>query len=295
MNVRSYLVTMSPIGRVFIVLNLLLAGGFVVFAGTHLQQQHNYKTLYKQEQDDRKKDADVAAQSLARAEQAARDFELAKTTNQNQLAAAQNDLQRVSDENKRLHEQLGAMEGSMNQLLSNSNAAVTASKEAFDQAQAAYKMAQTDGAAKDEAIRAKDTAEAENRTLKTTIASLQGEIETREAAMKKVTNDARELKLLVDAAEARGFLRSMAAPNLAGTVTNAAGTLCTIAVTNNPEEIDIGKMVSENKFAFAVYDASGYKGEAIVDKFVPTENAILCNLRLVKGDVKVGDRAATKP
>ena len=34
---------MSPIGRVFIVLNLLLAGTFVGFSGTYLQKQHNYK------------------------------------------------------------------------------------------------------------------------------------------------------------------------------------------------------------------------------------------------------------
>jgi hypothetical protein len=34
---------MSPIGRVFIVLNLILAGTFVGFSGTHLQKQFNWK------------------------------------------------------------------------------------------------------------------------------------------------------------------------------------------------------------------------------------------------------------
>ena len=34
---------MSPIGRVFIVLNLFLAGGFAVMAGQLLNKQANYK------------------------------------------------------------------------------------------------------------------------------------------------------------------------------------------------------------------------------------------------------------
>ena len=43
---------MSPIGRVFIVLNLLLAGTFVGFAGTYLQQANHWKDLHgKKEQD----------------------------------------------------------------------------------------------------------------------------------------------------------------------------------------------------------------------------------------------------
>lgn len=286
---------MSPIGRVFIVLNLLLAGGFVVFAGTNLQGQHKYKSELLEERDARKKDNETAAQTQARLEAEARQFENAKTTNENQLAAANNENARLADENKRLHGQVGSMEGDIKQLLTQQNAGITAANAAFDQAKAAYAMSQTDSQAKDEAVRAKDAAEAENRTLKTTIASLQGDIEGRDLQLAKVTKDNSELNLLVKTAEVNGFLTSMAAPNLAGTVTNAAGNLCTIAITDNVGNVDVGDMLSKKSFSFAIYDASGYKGEAIVQKFEPSENAVLCRLNLVKGDIKVGDKASTKP
>ena len=42
---------MSPIGRVFIVLNLLLAGTFVGFAGTYLQRQDNWRDKFVAEKE----------------------------------------------------------------------------------------------------------------------------------------------------------------------------------------------------------------------------------------------------
>ena len=37
---------MSPIGRVFLVLNLGLAGGFVAFAGTYLQRADHWRDKF---------------------------------------------------------------------------------------------------------------------------------------------------------------------------------------------------------------------------------------------------------
>ena len=47
---------MSPIGRVFIVLNLFLAGGFAVMAGQLLNKQANYKQMLADEMDLHEKD-----------------------------------------------------------------------------------------------------------------------------------------------------------------------------------------------------------------------------------------------
>ena len=103
-----------------------------------------------------------------------------------------------------------------------------------------------------------------------------------------------ELKMLVKVAETNGFLRAMAAPNLSGLVTSAAGRLCTIQINENPGNVDIAGEIEKGKWGFAIYDASGYKGEAIATKFEASANAVLCNVYLVKGEIKQGDRAATK-
>ena len=155
-------------------------------------------------------------------------------------------------------------------------------------------MANADQKVKDDAVRAKDTAEAENRTLKTTIASLQETITGKDLEIAGLNKDVSEKNLLVSVAKQKGFLEGMAAPSLAGMVTNASGRLCTIQVTDNPGDVDISDMIAKMPFSFAIYDASGYKGEATATHYEPTAKAVLCNLTLVKGNIKEGDRAATK-
>ncbi len=117
-------------------------------------------------------------------------------------------------------------------------------KAAMDQADAAYKMAIADQKVKDDSVRAKDAAEAENRLLKNEIASLNG------------------------------------------TVTNKN--------TDNPGTVDNPDQLAKRKFSFAIYDASGYKGEAVATEYHASENAITCTLMLTKGEIKSGDLAATK-
>lgn len=67
-----------------------------------------------------------------------------------------------------------------------------------------------------------------------------------------------------------------------------------IQVTDNPGDVDISDMIAKTSLSFAIYDASGYKGEATATHYEPTAKAVLCNLTLVKGNIKEGDRAATK-
>src|SRR5215510_10044361 len=63
---RSYLVTMSPIGRVFVVLNLILAGTFVGFSGTFLQRQHHWKTAFEKLTKDSKDQVDNLTSEVER-------------------------------------------------------------------------------------------------------------------------------------------------------------------------------------------------------------------------------------
>ena len=59
-------------------------------------------------------------------------------------------------------------------------------------------------------------------------------------------------------------------------------------------QVDIADQLSKRKFSFAIYDASGYKGEAVATSFHAEDNAITCTITLPKGEIKVGDKAATK-
>ena len=286
---------MSPIGRVFIVLNLLLAGGFVVVSGTHLQKQHNWKSKFEAEKKAHDDDVTKLTAESKRLESERNTFENAKTANETQLGEAKRANSLLEDENKRMSQQLSSMEGDMKKLVAAAEAANTEMKAAFSQSKAAYDMAIADQKVKDDAVRAKDTAEAENRNLKTEIASLKSTIETRDGSITTLETEKSQLSLLVKVAEANGFLRSMAAPNLSGLVTTSAGNLVTIQITDNPGNVDIKAEIERGKWGFAIYDASGYKGEAYPERFEASANAILCKVGLLKGGaIREGDKAATK-
>jgi hypothetical protein len=285
---------MSPIGRVFIVLNLVLAGGFLVVSGTHLQQQHNYKSKLAEEQKARTDDAAKFGQQITTLTGERNTFENAKTANESAKQNLENTNAQLMDENKRLSALNSEFEGQLkaqSQYMSTMSAEI---KTAFGQSKSAFDTAIADQKTRDESVRAKDAAEAENRDLKNTVAQKDELLKSKDLEIAGLSKQRSELELLVKVAEQNGFKPSMAAPNLAGLVTTANDRLCTIQITDNPGNVDIGAQIERGSWGFAIYDASGYKGEAIATKFEPSANAVLCNVRLVKGAIKEGDRAATK-
>jgi septal ring factor EnvC (AmiA/AmiB activator) len=97
---------MSPIGRVFIVINLVLAGAFVMIAGTFLQRHTDYKGRFENATAAAEKDK--AAAESQRAELADK---LATTDRElrakiSALETAKTESASLSDENKRLQGQL---------------------------------------------------------------------------------------------------------------------------------------------------------------------------------------------
>jgi hypothetical protein len=288
---------MSPIGRVFIVLNLILAAGFAVTGGQLLQNQHKYKELLTAEQEARKSDNEKAQGQIAQLEQERNKFEVASSKNEEALSAARLALSREQDDNKRLSQLTSDQAADLKKAVSLQEAARLDAKAAFADARKAYETSIEAVNARDEAVRAKDAAEGENRTLKNEIASLNGTIETKNGELAALDRDNQEQKLLVAAATVNGFLPGMAAPDLAGVVTNASGRLCTISIGENPGNVDIQSMINRMPFRFAIYDANGFKAEAVATKYEPSANAVLCNLMFTKGEatIRTGDKASTKP
>ena len=110
-----------------------------------------------------------------------------------------------------------------------------------------------------------------------------------------LSKERNELGLLVKVAESYGFLRSMAAPNLTGEITDVSNNrLCTVAIRGNEGNVDIADQIAKGKWSFAIYDASGYKGEAVARSYDASLNMVMCDIVLVKGEVKRGDSAKTK-
>lgn len=285
---------MSPIGRAFIVLNLALAGGFLVVSGTYLQKQDSYRKKYEAEVAAHKKSNDDNAVKNKALESERNVFENAKTQAETALGKETNALQQTRDENKALSARLAEFEGSMKQLQATAAASLTEMKSANVTAKAAFDQSVADQKTRDEAVRAKDAAVAENRDLKDKIAKLDETAVARDASIKTLEGEKSSLQLLVKVAESYGFIKSMAAPNLSGLVTTASPNLCTVQVTENPGKINIKEAIELGKWSFAIYDASGYKGEAVAERYEESANAVLCRVQNAKGEIKQGDKAATK-
>src|SRR5262245_43630395 len=97
---------MSPIGRVFIVLNLALAGGFLVVSGTHLQKQDNYKKQLEAAKKD-------AAEKIAALETKNNELDSRRSVFENAKTAAESEKGRLlvqigqlEDEKKQMMERL---------------------------------------------------------------------------------------------------------------------------------------------------------------------------------------------
>lgn len=279
---------MSPIGRTFIVLNLILAATFVGFAGTFLQKQHNWKEKY-QDLQQRHEQAQSEWQSTeSNLKQERTELTTAKLTLEQQLLLANNKVAEQQDDISTLETRNAELTSGVSALKSVAEANRTTVGEAFQQAQAAYKQSQEAATAKDDAIRAKDTAEAENRSLKNHIASLEDQGRNKDLAIAALETEKGELNVLLDAARIKGFLDRMAVPPLAGTVSIVSGNLCTLAITDNPSNAEI-----KPGYTFGIYDATGYKAEARVTSVDKTRNAAFCTFEIKNGDVKVGDKAST--
>jgi hypothetical protein len=281
---------MSPVGRVFIVLNLVLAGTFVGFSGTFLQRQHNWKTEAEKTAKTLAEREKVFASEIERRDGDLRIATSAKSAAENRQANLEVELNRIKDENTRLETRLGIVDGEIKKMGSVAEANATELKALVTQYAATLQMAMKDQKDKDDAVRAKDAAEAENRTLKGQVAELNETVTNKDVAIAGLTKDKGELDLLVTVAKAKGFLESMAVPQLAGTVSIVQGRLCTIAVTDNPTSAEI-----KPGYRFAIYDdASGYKGEARVTSVDAERKAAFCTIEIQTGAaVKEGDKAST--
>lgn len=277
---------MSPIGRVFIVLNLILAGTFVGFSGTHLQKQFNWKKQAEKFQTELDGARKEMGSEIERLRSDLSTMTTAKSTLETELSQTRNERDNAKDEVKRLETTNASQDADLKKLASEIGGIKSNADAAFAQARDAYQASLAAAKEKDEAIRTKDTAVAENRDLKNQVAAMTETISQKDLQLADASAEKSRLNLLVDVAKAKGFLEGMAVPALAGTVSSVSGNLCTILVDKSDEEIKPG-------YSFAIYDSTGYKGEAKVTSVDSERRAAFCRLEIKNGEIKTGDKAST--
>lgn len=287
---------MSPIGRVFIVLNLFLAGGFAVMAGQLLNKQANYKQMLADAKEQHAEEVDQLDIKIADLTAKESNFDTTKAELNGQLDAERNKNANLEDDIKRLSELTSSQAADLKKAVSLQEAANTNAQAAFAQAKEAYDASIKAQGVRDDAVRAKDAAVAENRNFRNDIAALNETVARKDQEILGLRRDNSEKDLLIAAAKVRGFSEAMAAPSLSGTVTNASGRLCTISISANPGNVDIQDQINRRPFSFAIFDDSGYKAEAVATSYVESANAVMCTIRVRNGGatIRTGDKASTQ-
>ena len=283
---------MSAIGRVFIVLNLVLAGAFVGFAGTFLQKHTDYKAQFEASQDELAGANDMHTKQLAAKDDALRQADRELRAHKAQLDAAENSNKGLEEENQRLNGQLAELATDVKNLSSQTTTMAQAITQAREDSKQAYEMAMAAVREKDEALTAKEEAQTAASESQRRISDLEDSVAERNAtiAMLEQQNDQKEVLLAMVKRKVPGVLATLQ-PDLRGTVTNVgpAGELVTVQITDNP-----GAVAVEAGYSMAIY-RDGYKGEAVIQGVTEDGQFAFCRMtKQVTGSmIQVGDNAAT--
>jgi chromosome segregation ATPase len=284
---------MSPIGRVFIVLNVALAGAFLYFAGVYLQGQTSW----------RKKENDLQAEFAA--------YKSTSTAEISKVTSERNDFdrqlrgldQKLKDTETRLKEKestLEAKEGQITQLQGNiakiegSIATLsTAIESATKDSTAARQSWMEAVAAKDKAVNDKEAADAALGQANVKVADLEKSLADANGKIASLDDAVKQKDVLLGIVNQKypGVL-ALAQPQLDGRieVVSKLNDLVTILVSNNPANAAI-----KPGYSFAISDAQKYKGEAVVTEVKDNICFAKITRRVEGATINVGDRASTNP
>lgn len=282
---------MSPIGRIFIVLNLGLAFAFVGVAGTYLKHSTNYKQKF----DTAVADAENAAKKVAQEMSAIRsELEGAKnnlTASVSNLKGTETRLEESKTENERLTAQIASFEGSIKESQSSLKSIKDALEAATTRADDAYKMAVKASDERNEALNARVKAEDDLRTANAKIATLEGTLAETNAHVARLQEEVGEKETLIAYVKSNfgGALPSVT-PSMSGSVVTVGrdGRLLTVKLDAKAGEPKPGHNL-------AIHANGHYKGEFVVDT-VEGDYLFGRLIRTVDGAVvNAGDKVDSQP
>lgn len=199
---------MSPIGRLFIVLNLVLAGAFVGFAGTYLQKA----STWKEQHDALQVSSDTVIATLqGQLEVKQKDLNglntrfAAADTKANTQQTRNEDLAR---ENERLAAQLADIQGDIKTLVGNNSSIATNVERATTEASSARQQSIEASSARDAALREKDVAVADLADVQAAVGSLERAVESKDQRITELEDELRQQKMLLDIATGKSVSAS---------------------------------------------------------------------------------------
>ncbi|MCC6669958.1 MAG: hypothetical protein IT458_02775 [Planctomycetes bacterium] len=280
---------MSPIGRVFIVLNLVLAGTFVGFAGTFLQKHTNWQTQYNQLKENTDKEK-VALNQLIQQKDTELGTAQREVTRLDSLQRqTQNSLDEARRTNEGLEKQVSDLTGDIKSL--NSSYATVASKveKASDDSAKAIQMALAAEEEKNKALNAKVDLEAKLAEANAKISGQEKSIADLNGSLATLQGEVRQRDILIQVAKTRmPSIFTDAQPDIAGRVENvdALGNLVTIMLTDGQKDCQPGHRL-------ALYNDRAYLGEAVVTDVKGEFAFARITAKPANASVKQGDRAKT--
>jgi len=278
---------MSPIGRVFVIFNLILSVAFVAFAGNLLYQGDSYRKKYEEElqahqNEVKQKNAEIA-KLQAELETKKSDYTLAhgQVLNlQNQIKSLQQELKDAKDTNAQNVASIQEIKANLDVLKIDLDKAREENKSLREKELAAEK-------AREEAENAKLALEEEVAALKNDIAKLNDKIATHESTIVKLEEEKSNLDALVEMAVKQGFKLARPEKDLDALVMAVNKIMGNTLVT-----LSVGKDDGVAKgYTFDIYRGGAYKAQAQV---IEVDNKS-CVARVVNALRKVakGDRAKT--
>jgi DNA gyrase/topoisomerase IV subunit A len=282
---------MSPIGRIFIVVNLGLAFAFVGVAGTYLKHATNFKEkfdLASAELEDAKKKASAELAAVQG------DFEGVKnnlTRSESNLKSTETRLEESKTENERLMAQVASIEGSLKESQSSLKTIKDAIEASTAKADDAYKMAVKASDERNESVSARIKAEDELKQALAKIKDTEDKLAESNGLVARLKEEVGEKETMLAYVKINnGGLLPNPVPSMSGSVVTVGkeGKLLTVKIDRKSGDPKPGHNL-------AIYANNQYKGEFVVDT---VEGDFLFG-RLTKqvagASVAAGDRADSHP
>ncbi len=283
---------MSPIGRVFIVLNLGLAFAFVGFAGTYLKHATNWKAKH----DDVVAKADAGEkQRLAEIAALQADINESKrnlTSTDSLQKSTQARLEEATKENERLSAQLTSLEGTLKAAQSNLATMGEKVDAATGRADDAYKLAMKASEERNSALSDKVAAEASLTTAKSKISDLESTVAEKNTMVASLNDTIGEQRTILD------YVKDKLGGALPGVVPAMSGSVVVVGgPTGNVVTVRLDSKAGEPKpgHSLAIHGDGKYKGEFVVDA-VDGDNLFgKMTVKVEGASVRAGDKADSQP
>ena len=285
---------MSPIGRVFIVLNLVLSGVFLGYAGFYLNEADSWKTDYAKME--KAKDAEIATlkvdNNTLRGE---------KETAQNEASSLNRTVSNLKNANAAKDDEIKDLNGRLTSLQSSfqgiQSSVSSLAQSSEKQNERIAELSQSYLEAKDErakAIAARDQAQEELEAERGSRRNTEEKNQSLQDKLASANMTIRDMELRMDAIAAVvpniGELIAGTLPPVRGEVFAVNTDLRTVFLRLNDGEID---KVSKG-WRFSIHDGTKYKGEvSIIDVDAEAKTA---TGRIVAENASIarGDRADTR-